>query len=45
MADPRVLSALEDEAHKMRSAIVSYEEHLERTRRELAVITAKIAIF
>ena len=45
MADPHVLSALQDKAHELRSAIVSYEEHLERTRRELAVITATIAIF
>ena len=45
MADPHVVSALQDKAHNLRSAIVSYEEHLERTRHELAVVTATLTIF
>ena len=45
MPDPHVISALQDKAHALRQAIVSYEEHLERTRQELAVITATLTIF
>ena len=45
MPDPHVISALADKAHKLRSTIVSYEEHLERTQHELAVVMSRIAIF
>ena len=45
MADPHVISSLEDKAHELRQAIISHEERLERTRQELAVVTATIAIF
>ena len=45
MPDPHVISALDDKAHELRQANVSYEEHLDRTRHELAVVTATITLF
>ena len=44
-ADPHVVSALQDKLHDLRSAVSTYEELLERTRRELAVVTATLSLF
>lgn len=44
-ADPHVIASLQDKAHSLRAAIVSYEEHLDRSRKELAIVTATITIF
>lgn len=44
-AEPHVISALQDKAHDLRSAIVTYEELLDRTRKELAVVTATLSLF
>jgi hypothetical protein len=44
-ADPHVVSALQDKAHDLRSAITTYEELLERSRHELAVVTATLSLF
>lgn len=45
MADPPVLYALKDKIYELRQAIVSYEDMLERSRKELAVMTAAVTIF
>ncbi len=44
MADPIVIAGLKDKTHELRQAIVTYEERLERTRKELAVVTATLTI-
>ena len=45
MAESHVTFALKDKAHELRQAIVTYEELLERTRKELAVVTATLTLF
>ncbi len=45
MADPLILSTLEDKLHELRASIVTYEERLEQARQELAVMTAALTIF
>ena len=45
MADPLIISSLEDKLHELRASIVTYEERLEQARQELAVMTAALTIF
>lgn len=45
MADPLIISTLEDKLHELRASIVTYEERLEQARQELAVMTTALTIF
>ena len=45
MAEAHITHTLKDKAHDLQRLIMSYEESLEKARRELAVIVSAIAIF